>query len=65
MPLNSKDPESEGLATQPNAKTVPSAEDPIDRLLARVRTEFPNGDFGRRITKEEEEEILGYGPDGF
>jgi hypothetical protein len=36
----------------------------IQETLARVRVEFPNGDFGRTLTKAEEEEILGFGPDG-
>jgi antitoxin VapB len=36
----------------------------IQETLARVRVEFPNGDFGRTLTKVEEEEILGFGPDG-
>jgi hypothetical protein len=34
----------------------------IDAALERFRELFPNGDFGRRISKEEEERILGYGP---
>ncbi|MBI4873384.1 MAG: type II toxin-antitoxin system VapB family antitoxin [Acidobacteria bacterium] len=36
----------------------------IDNLLARFRSEFPSGDFGRTMTKAEKEEILGFGPDG-
>jgi antitoxin VapB len=36
----------------------------IDTLLARFREEFPQGDFGRLMTKAEKEEILGYGPEG-
>ena len=36
----------------------------IDTALARFRTEFPRGDFGRKMTKAEEEDLLGYGPDG-
>ncbi|MDP8988544.1 MAG: type II toxin-antitoxin system VapB family antitoxin [Acidobacteriota bacterium] len=36
----------------------------IDAALERFREEFPNGDFGRPLTKEEEERILGFGPDG-
>lgn len=36
----------------------------IDEALARFRLEFPDGEFGRRLTKAEEEEILGFGPDG-
>lgn len=36
----------------------------IDAVLASVREQFPNADFGRRLTKEEEEDILGFGPDG-
>lgn len=36
----------------------------IDAALAQFRVEFPRGDFGRRIAKTEEEEILGFGPDG-
>jgi len=37
----------------------------IDAALAEFRKAFPEGDFGRTMTKAEEEEILGYGPDGF
>lgn len=40
-------------------------EERIDRALARFREAFPAGDFGRTMTKAEEEEILGYGPGGF
>ena len=36
----------------------------IDAVLASVREQFPNADYGRRLTKEEEEAILGFGPDG-
>ena len=36
----------------------------IDAALGRFRAQFPKGDFGRRLTKEEEERILGFGPDG-
>jgi len=36
----------------------------IDAALERFREEFPNGDFGLPLTKEEEERILGFGPDG-
>jgi antitoxin VapB len=36
----------------------------IDAALARFRQEFPHGDFGRKMTKAEEEEMLGFGPDG-
>ena len=36
----------------------------IDAALDRFREEFPNSDFGRPLTKEEEERILGFGPDG-
>ena len=31
---------------------------------AHFREQFPNADYGRRLTKEEEERILGFGPDG-
>jgi len=36
----------------------------IDAVLARFRQEFPRGDFGRKMSKAEEEELLGFGPDG-
>lgn len=36
----------------------------IDAALERFRAQFPEADYGRRITKEEEERILGFGPDG-
>jgi antitoxin VapB len=42
----------------------PSSEDRIHALLARFQSEFPHGDFGRKLTKAEKEEILGYGPEG-
>ena len=41
-----------------------SREQRIDQVLTRFRREFPQGDFGRRLTKAEEEDILGFGPDG-
>jgi antitoxin VapB len=36
----------------------------IEAVLKRFRTEFPGGDFGRAVTKAEEAQILGFGPDG-
>ena len=36
----------------------------IDVILNRFRTQFPRGDFGRTMTKAEEEKMLGIGPDG-
>ena len=36
----------------------------IHSILARFRKDFPNGDFGRKMTKRQKEEILGYGPGG-
>jgi antitoxin VapB len=36
----------------------------IDAALAHFREQFPNADYGCRLTKEEEERILGFGPDG-
>ena len=39
-------------------------EDRVDALLAQFRTDFPQGDFGRKMTKTAKEEILGYGPGG-
>jgi antitoxin VapB len=41
-----------------------SKEQRIQAILTRFREEFPNGDFGRKMTKREREEILGYGPGG-
>lgn len=41
-----------------------SREQRIDLALARFRSEFPEGDFGRTLTKAEQEDILGFGPDG-
>ncbi len=41
-----------------------SREQRIDAVLADFRKQFPNADYGRRLTKEEEEAILGFGPDG-
>ena len=36
----------------------------IDALLTRFREQFPRGDFGRTMTKAEQEDLLGFGPDG-
>jgi antitoxin VapB len=36
----------------------------IEAILERTRKQFPKGDFGRRLSKVEEEEILGFGPNG-
>ena len=36
----------------------------IDAALGRFREQFPKGAFGSRLTKSEEETILGFGPDG-
>ena len=41
-----------------------SREERIDAALARFRQEFPQGDYGRRLSKAEEEDILGFGADG-
>ena len=40
-------------------------QDRVDALLAQFRREFPQGDCGRKMTKTEKEEILGYGPGAF
>jgi len=36
----------------------------IDAALGRIWKQFPKADYGRRLTKEEEERILGFGPAG-
>jgi antitoxin VapB len=36
----------------------------IDAALRHFREQFPNADYGRRLTKKEEERILGFRPDG-
>jgi len=36
----------------------------IEAALTRFREQFPDADYGCRLTKEEEESILGFGPDG-
>jgi antitoxin VapB len=36
----------------------------IDAALESFREQFPKADYGRRLTKAEEERILGFGPDG-
>lgn len=41
-----------------------SREDRLNALLARIRKDYPRGDFGRVMTKAEKEAILGYGPEG-
>ena len=42
-----------------------SRDEMISAALARFRIDFPHGDFGRKTTKALEEEILGFGLDGF
>ena len=46
------------------ARGQPSSEERVQAILAQFRHQFPNADFGRKMTKIEREEILGYGPDG-
>jgi antitoxin VapB len=41
-----------------------SRKERIDAALKGIWEQFPNADYGRRLTKEEEEQILGFGPDG-
>jgi antitoxin VapB len=41
-----------------------SREERVESLLGRFRKQFPRADFGRKLTKVEEEKILGFGPDG-
>jgi hypothetical protein len=36
----------------------------IDQALSAFTRKFPKAEFGRPVTKAEEEEILGYGPHG-
>jgi len=36
----------------------------IDAALGRFREQFPKGAFGPRLSKKEEERILGFGPAG-
>jgi len=36
----------------------------ISALLVRFRKQFPRGDFGRTMTKAEQEDVLGFGTDG-
>lgn len=42
----------------------PSGQERVLAILAQFRQQFPNADFGRKMTKAEREQILGYGPDG-
>jgi antitoxin VapB len=42
----------------------PGRDQRIDEALARFRADFSHGDFGRSMSKAQEEEILGFGPDG-
>lgn len=37
----------------------------VNEILLRFQESFPQGDFGRTMTKAEREEILGYGPKGY
>jgi hypothetical protein len=41
-----------------------SREERIAAALRVFREQFPEGDFGRVLTKDEEEAILGFGPFG-
>jgi hypothetical protein len=36
----------------------------IEAALRAFREQFPEGDYGRTLTKDEEEAILGFGPFG-
>lgn len=36
----------------------------IEAALGHFRKQFPKADYGRRLSKEEEERILGFGPEG-
>jgi antitoxin VapB len=36
----------------------------IEAILKGMRKKYPKADFGRTLSKEEEEAILGYGPHG-
>ncbi|MSV35757.1 MAG: hypothetical protein EXQ47_09190 [Bryobacterales bacterium] len=62
MAHNIKNTDVERLARVKANRGKLSREQRIDAALKRFREEFPSGDFGRRITKEEEEKILGFGP---
>lgn len=46
------------------AEQLTPRDDRIDKALKRFRELFPEGEFGPSISKEEEEAILGFGPDG-
>jgi predicted transcriptional regulator len=41
-----------------------SCEERIEAALQAFREQFPDADYGRTLTKDEEEAILGFGPFG-
>ena len=41
-----------------------SLKERIEAALRAFREQFPEGDYGRVLTKDEEEAILGFGPSG-
>lgn len=53
----------EAPTTDKSDQEIPARDKRIEAALERFRKLFPNGDFGRRISKEEEENILGFESD--
>jgi hypothetical protein len=37
----------------------------VERILSKLRKQYPKAPFCRPVTKAQREEVLGYGPHGF
>jgi hypothetical protein len=64
MALNIKNAEVERIARLKLHSGRTRSNQRVQAVLSRFGKEFPHGDFGRKVTKREREEILGYGPGG-
>lgn len=53
------------IAAEPKPKRKMTADELRHWLETAVRPRIPKEERGRRLTKAEREEILGYGPEGF
>lgn len=61
MALSIKNPEVEALAAMTGESTT-TGSDFLRYLAEEVWPKAPPGQLGRRLSREEENEILGYGP---
>lgn len=64
MPLNIKSPEVERLVDEVAAPADEAKTEVVRYLEREVWPKVPSELLGRGLTKEEQEEILGYGPEG-